>query len=81
MSFAAFLEVEIIDNSFSLPGAKTAFFLWCVCLLEAEEFGGVWCHSVGGRSFVQACVMVGLFSHLLEAIIRFLVFAFRQIKI
>lgn len=35
-SSAVFLEVEIIDNSFSFPGAKAAF---CCCLVCSSEFG------------------------------------------
>lgn len=76
-----FLDIEILHNSFSLPGAKAAF-IFCVhiCVLEAQA-GGAQHRSVGERSLVEARVMLGLFSHLWEAIIRFLVFAFRQIKI
>lgn len=53
MSFAAFLEVEIIGNSFSLPGAKIAFFLWCVCVSSKQRSlgasGAAW--SEGGLLF------------------------------
>lgn len=47
-----FLDIEILHNSFSLPGAKAAF-IFCarICVLEAQA-GGAQHRSVGERSLV-----------------------------
>lgn len=42
-----FLDIEILDNSFSLPGAKAAFIFLCACRLGVPSTA----RSENGRLF------------------------------